>query len=164
MADESATPKNIVLIIGDGMGQGALKLTSLYQHRAEGRLLMEQLPVALLCTTHSASADVTDSAAAATALACGVKTDNHFLGVTSDRKRLTSYAEAARRGGRSIGLITSDAITGATPGGFYAHQESRSGYQGVASDAAASGFDVLIGNNNGRAMVPAPTGGGAAHR
>jgi alkaline phosphatase len=153
-------PKNIVLIIGDGMGQGALKLTSLYQHKAEGQLLMEQLPVAALCTTHSASADVTDSAAAATAFACGVKTDNGFLGITSDKMRLTSYAEAAHREGRAVGLITSDAITGATPAGFYAHEQSRGSYQGVASDAAASGFDVLIGNNNGLAWFQGKDRGG----
>jgi alkaline phosphatase len=153
-------PKNIILIIGDGMGQGALKLTSLYQHKAEGRLLMEQLPVAVLCTTYSASADVTDSAAASTAFACGTKTDNSFLGITSDKKRLTSCAEAAHRQGRAVGLITSDAITGATPAGFYAHEASRGSYQGVASDAAASGFEVLIGNDNGRAWFQPKNRGG----
>jgi len=147
-ANNARTPKNIVLIIGDGMGQGAIKLTSLYQHKAEGRLLMENLPVASLCTTYSASADVTDSAAAATAFACGQKTDNGFLGITSDKKKLASYAELAHREGRAVGLITSDAITGATPAGFYAHEVSRGSYQGVASDLAASEFDVLIGNTN----------------
>lgn len=153
-------PKNIILIIGDGMGQGALKLTSLYQHKAEGCLLMEQLPVSVLCTTYSASADVTDSAAAATAFACGCKTDNGFLGITSDKKRLTSVAEAARQQGRAIGLITSDAITGATPAGFFAHQASRGSYSGVADDAAASGFDILIGNENGQAwFLPQGNGG-----
>jgi len=153
-------PKNIILIIGDGMGQGALKLTSLYQHKAEGHLLMEQLPVSVLCTTYSASADVTDSAAAATAFACGCKTDNGFLGLTSDKKRLTSVAEAARKQGRAIGLITSDAITGATPAGFYAHQTSRGSYAGVADDAAISGFDILIGNGNGQTwFLPKDSGG-----
>ena len=153
-------PKNIILIIGDGMGQGALKLTSLYQHKAEGQLLLEQLPVAVLCTTYSASADVTDSAAAATAFACGIKTDNGLLGITSDKKRLTSCAEAAHSQGRAVGLITSDAITGATPAGFYAHEASRGSYQGVASDAAASGFDILIGNQNGQPwFLPKEKGG-----
>jgi alkaline phosphatase len=143
-------PKNIILIIGDGMGQGALKLTSLYQHKAEGKLLMEQLPVASFCTTRSASSEVTDSAAAATAIACGCKTANSFLGITADKQQqLTSFTEVAHRGGRAVGLITSDSITGATPAGFYAHEASRGSYQGVAQDAAASGFDILIGNRNG---------------
>ena len=154
------TPKNIVLVIGDGMGQGAIKLTSLYVHKGEGRLLMENLPVAGLCTTYSANADVTDSAAAATAFACGQKTDNGFLGITSDKRRLTSYAELAHREGRAVGLITSDAITGATPAGFYAHEVSRGAFQGVASDLAASGFDVLIGNTNDAAWYLPKSAGG----
>jgi alkaline phosphatase len=151
-APADAVPKNIILIIGDGMGQGALKLTSLHQHKAEGRLLMQQLPVSGFCTTRSASSEVTDSAAAATAMATGCKTANTFLGITPDKQQqLTSFAEVVQRGGRAVGLITSDSITGATPAGFYAHEASRGSYQGVAGHAAASGFDVLIGNNNGKA-------------
>jgi alkaline phosphatase len=150
-APADAVPKNIILIIGDGMGQGALKLTSLYQHKAEGRLLMQQLPVAGFCTTRSSSSEVTDSAAAATAIASGCKTANGFLGITPDKKQqLTSFTEVAHRGGRAVGLLTSDSITGATPSGFYAHEISRNSYQGVALDAAASGYDVLIGNSNGK--------------
>jgi len=160
-APADAAPKNIILIIGDGMGQGALKLTSLHQHKAEGRLLMQQLPVSGFCTTRSASSDVTDSAAAATAMATGYKTANGFLGITPDKQQqLTSFAEFAQRGGRAIGLITSDSITGATPAGFYANEISRNSYQGVAEHAAATGFDVLIGNNNGKAwFMPKAAGG-----
>ena len=159
MAD-SAVPKNVIMVIGDGMGQGALKLTSLYQHKAEGRLLFEQLPVAGFCTTRSSNSEVTDSAAAATAFACGVKTVNGFLGITSDKKRLTAFTEVAHKEGRAVGLITSDAITGATPAGFFAHEVSRGSYQGVAQDAAASGFDILLGNSNGKAwFVPKADGG-----
>ena len=157
---DSAVPKNIILVIGDGMGQGALKLTSLYQHKAEGQLLFEQLPVAGFCTTRSSSSEVTDSAAAATAFACGYKTDNGHLGLTPDKCRVTSLAEAAHREGRAVGLITSDAITGATPAGFFAHEVSRGSYQGVAQDAAASGFDILLGNSNGKAwFLPKADGG-----
>lgn len=148
-APAEAVPKNIILIIGDGMGQGALKLTSLYQHKAEGRLLMQQLPVAGFCTTRSASSEVTDSAAASTAMASGFKTVNGYLGITPDKQKLTAFTEVAHRNGRAVGLITSDSIAGATPAGFYAHELSRNAYQGVALDAAASGFDVLIGNSNG---------------
>lgn len=160
-APADAVPKNIILIIGDGMGQGALQLTSLNQHKAEGKLLMQQLPVASFCTTRSASSDVTESAAAATAIASGCKTANGFLGITPDKKQqLTSFTEVAHQGGRAVGLVTSDSITGATPSGFYAHEISRNSYQGVALDTAASGFDVLIGNNNGRAwFLPKAAGG-----
>ncbi len=154
------TPKNIILIIGDGMGPGAIKLTSLYQHKAEGRLVMEQLPVASFCTTYSASSDVTDSAASATAIATGHKTNNGFLGLHPDKKRLTTFAEVAHQEGRSVGLITSDSILGATPAGFYAHVSSRGNYAEVAACAAESGFDILIGSAKGRDWFLPKTAGG----
>ncbi len=150
LAPADAKPKNIVLLIGDGMGPGALQLTSLYQHRAEGRLIMEQLPVAAFCTTVNITTTVTDSAAASTALATSHKTDNGSLGLTPDSRRLTPFTELAHADGRSIGLITSDALTGATPAGFYAHVDTRGSYQGVADFAATCGYEVLIGNANGR--------------
>ena len=159
-APVKTAPKNIILLIGDGMGPGALQLTSLYQHKAEGRLVMEQLPVAGFCTTRSASSEVTDSAAAATALACGYKTSNSALGVTTNKLRLTSVAEAARQTGRAVGLITSDSITGATPAGFYAHVGTRGSYSDVAGWAASSTFDILIGNANGKGwFLPKDAGG-----
>lgn len=147
---EAPAPKNIILIIGDGMGPGAIKLTSLYQHKAEGRLVMEQLPVASLCTTYSASSDVTDSAASATAFATGHKTNNGVLGLNPDKKQLTTFAEVAHQEGRAVGLITSDSIVGATPSGFYAHVSSRGNYAEVAACAAECGFEILIGSAKGR--------------
>jgi alkaline phosphatase len=159
-AASAAAPKNIILVIGDGMGDGAIKLTSLYQHKADGRLVLQQLPVAGFCTTHSASSLVTDSAASSTAIACGHKTGNGTIGLISDKSRVTSFAEAARKEGRAIGLITSDAITGATPAGFYAHVSARGSYSDVADWAASSAYDILVGNTNGKAwFVPKAASG-----
>lgn len=157
---DAPAPRNIILVIGDGMGPGALKLTSLYQHKAEGRLVMENLPVAALCTTYSESADVTDSAAAATAIACGTKTANGILGMTSRTNRLVSFAEVARQSGRAVGLITSDALTGATPSGFYAHVTRRGAAQEIADFAAACGYDILIGNAAAKAWFAPKNAGG----
>ncbi len=153
-------PKNIILLIGDGMGAGAIQLTSLYQHKAEGRLVMEQLPVAGYCHTVSLGSNVTDSAASATAISTGYKTKNGCLGVDPDKRRLTTFAELAQQQGRAVGIVTSDAITGATPSGFYAHVSSRSYYSEVATFAAACGFEILIGNANGKAwFAPKDKGG-----
>ncbi len=153
-------PKNIILVIGDGMGGGAIELTSRYQHKADGRLVMQQLPVFGRCHTVSHGSNVTDSAASATAMATGSKTKNGRLGVDLDKRRLASVAELARQQGRTVGIITSDAIVGATPGGFYAHVNSRGYYSQVAEFAAASGFEILIGNANGRVwFVPGDKGG-----
>ena len=156
----NGTPKNVVLIIGDGMGPGAVKLTSLYQHHADGRLVMQQMPVATRCTTFSSSSDVTDSAASSTAIASGYKTSNGTLGLTPDGDRLSSVAEVAHRQGRSVGLITSDAITGATPSGFYAHVSARGAYTNVADWAASSAYEILIGNLNGKGWFTPKQGGG----
>jgi alkaline phosphatase len=155
-----AAPKNVILIIGDGMGPGALQLTSLYQHKAEGRLVMEQLPVRTRCHTLSLGSNITDSAASSTAFAGGRKTQNSHLGLTQDKQRVVSVAEAAHRQGRAVGIITSDAITGATPGGFYAHVPARNQYADIAGFAAASGYEILIGNANGRAWFAGKDAGG----
>jgi alkaline phosphatase len=156
----TSAPKNIILIIGDGMGPGALELASLYQHKAVGKLYLQQLPVAGFCTTLSASSPVTDSAASATAFACGYKTANGHIGLTPDNGRVTSLAEAAHTDGRAVGLITSDAITGATPAGFFAHVTSRGSYSDVADWVAASSFDLFIGNANGKGWFAPKAAGG----
>lgn len=152
-----ARPKNVILLIGDGMGPGAVRLASLHQHGRDGALVMQQLPVAGLCTTQPANAPVTDSAAAATAFATGSKTSCGVIGlgiVTSeDRKNprpLVSVAAEAHAAGRAVALVTNDRITGATPGGFYAHVSSRGDAARVAEQAAASGYEVLVGAPSGR--------------
>jgi len=153
-------PRNIILIIGDGMGPGALKLTSLYQHGAEGRLVMEQLPVVGLCTTSSEGGAVTDSAAAATALACGRKTINGMLGLTPKGEKLVSVARLARQNGRAVGLITTDPVTGATPAGFYAQVSSRGSYAAVADCIIPAGFDLLLGHDKDRLWCLPKSAGG----
>ncbi|HRU19979.1 MAG TPA: alkaline phosphatase [Kiritimatiellia bacterium] len=153
-------PKNIILIIGDGMGEGAQKLTSLYQHKAEGRLAMQQLPVTGYLTTFSANSEVTDSAASSTAIACGHKTNNGMLGLTPQTNTVLSVAALARESGRAVAILTSDAVTGATPSGFYAHVVRRGAYSDIAEFAAACGYDMLIGNANARAWFTPEAAGG----
>lgn len=147
-AADTRPPKNVILIIGDGMGAGAQKLTSLYQHKAESRLVMQQLPVSGRCSTFSANAPVTDSAASGTAIATGHKTNNGMLGMDPDQRRLVSVMEQAHREGRAAGIITSDAIRGATPAAFYAHVPRRGDASDISLMASACGYDILIGNHN----------------
>lgn len=154
------TPKNIILVIGDGMGTGALRLTSLHLHNDAGRLLMEQLPVTGLCHTLSYESEVTDSAAAATALATGFKTKNRRIGLDADMRHITAFTELAQQHGRAVGIITSDSILGATPAGFYAHTTHRHNYREIAHCAATCGYDILLGNANGKAwFLPENHGG-----
>ncbi len=145
-------PRNIILIIGDGMGQGAYDLTSLWAHGDTRRLVMQQLPVAGLCTTYSRSSSVTDSAAAGTAIACGQKVDNGILSMAPEGIKLKSIARFARELGKSVAIITSDPLHGATPSVFFANQEARGLAPEIIADAAGCGFDVLIGNADSRGL------------
>ncbi|MCL1909681.1 MAG: alkaline phosphatase [Kiritimatiellaeota bacterium] len=149
----AATPQNVILIIGDGMGRGALDLASLRKHGDTGKLFMQSLPVSGLCRTHSINSPVTDSAAAATALACGEKTNNGVLGLTTNGIPLKSVAFLAKERGKTVGLVTSDSIIGATPAGFYAHRASRMMFDEIAADLADCGFDILIGGEWSRNFI-----------
>jgi alkaline phosphatase len=143
------TPQNIILFIGDGMGLPAVTATAYSQSGmgpdAHG-LYFEQFPVTGYATTHSADSLVTDSAAAATALACGVKTNNGVLGLTPDGTSVESILEIAHARGKATGLVTSVPIGHATPAGFHAHVAGRG-----MNDAIIGGYlddpiaDVLLG-------------------
>jgi len=141
-------PRNIIMIIGDGMGQGSLRLASLAGNGMPGKLLMEQLPVHGLVQTYSADSKVTDSAAAGTALSCGCKTKNGMLGMNPDNVSLRTIAEAARDAGKSVGMITTDYITGATPAAYMVHVPSRGMTQEIADAIAVSRFDILVGETH----------------
>jgi len=143
---EGLRPKNVILIIGDGMGEGILNFTSLYCHGHRGALEMQQFPVKGRCTTTNVFGKTTDSAAAATAFATGAKTANGILGLTVDRELLTSFAQRAHEKGLSVGLLTNDSLAGATPSGFYAHVSGRGEAGKIAEQAFASGYEILIGN------------------
>jgi len=138
-------PRNIVLIIGDGMGLGALNFTSNAVYGQPGQLLMEQFPCKGLCETYSASSDVTDSAASGTAIAGGYKTTNGYLGVTPDQEPVRTIAEEARDAGKSVGLLTTDKLTGATPSAFAVHVPGRSKTKEILADYAKCNFDFLLG-------------------
>ena len=143
-AASAANPKNIILFIGDGMSTPQRMVAEEFA-RANGRkaLLMNSLPYQTNTRTKSANAIITDSAAAATAIACGVKTNNGMLGVDPRTNRLESVAEVAKKSGRKVGIVTTVAVVHATPGGFYAHRRNRGLSYQIALDLVASGFDYF---------------------
>ena len=157
----TAAPRNIILLIGDGMGQGALRLTSLATRNADDQLVFQQMPFNALCTTYSFSDEVTDSAASGTAIACGQKTKNGMIATSPTGKKLESAATLAKKHGRSVGIMTSDSLLGATPAVFYAHCDSRGSYQDIANDTLLSTFDILIGNAGGRAWFQPKSASGS---
>lgn len=111
---------NVILMIGGGMGENHVRCA------AESRAVLgENLPVQGHVTTRSADSDITDSAAAATAYACGIKTKNGYLGVDANQKPCRTLAEKALEKGFFVGIASTDMETGATPSAFYAHVPNR---------------------------------------
>jgi alkaline phosphatase len=145
-AGEVPAVKYVFLFIGDGMALPQQRVAEEFLRRREQRgLFMNSLPKVAVTTTYSASSVVTDSAAAATAFACGVKTNNGWLGLTPDGAAVESIAVTAKKNGRRVGLISSVTLNHATPAGFYAHQQSRGSSEAIAREALVAEFDYYGG-------------------
>jgi alkaline phosphatase len=137
--------RNVIFCIGDGMGLGQVALARVKAAGVEGKLCMERLPVTGLVRTHSADSQVTDSAAAGTALACGIKTKNGMLGMTPDEQAYCTILEAARAQGMATGLVVTSTITHATPASFASHVKSRKMEDKIAEQLIANRVNVLFG-------------------
>ncbi len=138
-------PRGIILFIGDGMGFSQVTLGRLAKGGPDARLALDDFPVTGFAKTHSADQWVTDSAAAATALAAGVKTKNFAIGMDAQGAAIRSIAEAARDKGYATGLVTTSRITHATPGPFAAHVAVRTSEAEIARQYVDAGIDVLMG-------------------
>ena len=88
---------------------------------------------------------ITDSAAGGTALSSGVKTYNGAIGVDVNKNPVKTILEEASEKGLATGLVSSSAITHATPASFISHQASRSSYEDIAADFLKTDIDVFIG-------------------
>ena len=135
-------PKNIILLIGDGMGVTQVFSGITANGGALNLMNMKQIGFS---KTQSADKYITDSAAGGTALACGVKTYNGAIGVDKDGNKATSILELGEQNGKATGLVSTSAITHATPASFIAHVASRSSYEDIALDFLKTEVDVFIG-------------------
>jgi alkaline phosphatase len=138
--------KHVFLFIGDGMGEKMVEATELAMAKSpEDKLSFRKFPVLGWQRTASANAEVTDSAAAITAIACGIRTNNGMLGVSPEGKAVESIAEIAHRAGWKIGILSSVSLDHATPAGFYAHDNSRQNMSAIAQSFADSQFEFFGG-------------------
>lgn len=145
-----ATPKYVFLFIGDGMNMAHRMLANEFSiSRGDGPLAMNQMSRMGLARTASASHRITDSAAAGTALACGVKTKNGRLGIDRDGNRVESCAEVAAASGKKVGIISTVMTTHATPAAFYAHRNTRKDVMPIVEDMVKSGFEYFAGGGLG---------------
>ncbi|KAA3657889.1 MAG: alkaline phosphatase [Calditrichaeota bacterium] len=148
------TPKNIILLIGDGMG-----LTQITAARtALGQLAMDRFKIGGLALTHSSDKYVTDSAAGATAMATGYKSYNGAISVDPENQQpLKTILEYAEEKGKKTGLVATSTITHATPACFAAHVKKRNQYNDIALGMSKSGVDVLIGGGRSYFLAKADT-------
>lgn len=135
-------PKNIILLIGDGMGLSQIS-AAIYNNG--NAAIFEEFPVVGFQKTHASDNLVTDSAASATAMACGKKTFNNAIGVDADGKPCTTILEKAENKGLATGLVATSSITHATPAAFMAHQPSRNYSDEIASDMVKTEIDFIVG-------------------
>lgn len=181
-APEAPGPKNVILLIGDGMGYNHIDAASLYEHGTTyaqvdvdpqagtiehlpgtASQVFQSFPVQVGMSTHSANgraeydptkawADfdwiaegATDSAAAGTALATGVKTNNGILGIDPEGNSVTNVAERAAELDKATGVVTSVQFSHATPAAWGAHNASRNDLHGISEEMIAGPLDVIMG-------------------
>ncbi len=141
------SPRNIILIIGDGMGTSHIAAASQFRHGTDAGLRMESMPITGLMKHHAADAMITDSAASATSMATGLKADNGAIGMTPDGERRTTIAEAAADQGLSVGVITNTYVFDATPACFLAHVPSRSHSVAIMAQMVQSDAALIVGGD-----------------
>ncbi|MGM0902932.1 MAG: alkaline phosphatase [Bacillota bacterium] len=146
---EGATPKNVIFMIGDGMGIGQMEIARQFEHGKDGRLFIETLPNVALAHTYSANNPVTDSAAGGTALSTGKKTNNGMIAVSPDKKEITSILKKFKQAGNRVGIVTTHKVTDATPAAFTANVANRWADQAEIARQQFNGeLDVILGGGS----------------
>lgn len=136
--------KNIIFLIGDGMGLSSASMMQL--ENGYKPTIFDYAENVALQKTYSLDNRVTDSAASGTALATGSKTNNTYIGVLPSGQKLETLFEVAKRcGNMSTGVVVTTVVQHATPAAFYAHVSNRHEYAEITRQLVASSVDVAIG-------------------
>ena len=134
------SPKNVILLIGDGMGLSQVSTSFFYNDKPSN---FERFPITGLIKTSSSSHKITDSAAGATAFSAGESTYNGAIGVGPDEQPLPTSVELLSEEGFRTGLVATSSITHATPASFFSHVKSRDMQDDIAAQLPASGVDFF---------------------
>ncbi|MDF0715422.1 alkaline phosphatase [Muricauda sp. 334s03] len=139
--DADTRPTNIILMIGDGNGLAQISSAMIAN---KGNLTVTGLKNIGLVKTASADDLITDSAAGASAMATGTKTNNRAIGVDPEDNAMTNLVDVLGSKGFNTAIVTTDAIYGATPSSFYAHRAERDDTPGLIEDLKGSQLDFFI--------------------
>jgi alkaline phosphatase len=172
---QNKPPKNIIIMIGDGMGENQIKAGTYYQYGIDEAQNFHKFPVKLFVSTYAAKAgskgedkdldwsigyntkeawekydwvqnQYTCSGASGTAIACGEKTYNGAIGMDVNKRPIENACEVAKKLNKSAGVVTSVMLSHATPAVFVAHNEHRNNYSAIAKEMLLdSKVDVIIG-------------------
>lgn len=142
--------KNVIYLIGDGMGFNHLEKTKAERNVS---LAMDSFSIKGSSMTRSFTKNVTDSAAGGTALAAGVRTANSVVGAYCVDKQSKyfypkSITELCDESGMLTGVITTDETSGATPASFSAHSANRNNTEDITNDQLTSDIDIIWGKSN----------------
>ncbi|WP_079254061.1 alkaline phosphatase [Endozoicomonas arenosclerae] len=152
MADADKA-KNIILMIGDGMGPQQLSMLESYARLApssiykDGKTAMATLSNAGtvgLSMTYPYGSVVVDSASSASQLATGKASPSEAIGLDHEGNPAETVLEKARKMGKATGLISDTRLTHATPASFASHRAHRSMENQIAEDMLATGVDVML--------------------
>jgi len=151
--------ENVIYMIPDGFSADYASNYRIYK----GEEAVWDAHLKGMFTTYSANSAITDSAAAGTAMATGVKTNNGVVGLDAEGDELETILEASEKAGKSTGLVATSTITHATPASFVANVDSRNNETEIARQMADSGVDVILGGGKNN-FLPASEGGNQDER
>ncbi|NLK38851.1 MAG: alkaline phosphatase [Clostridiales bacterium] len=141
-SESKSAPKNIIFLIGDGMGPNQVKMAHDYIGK---NLNMENMTYKGTSETSNVSGATTDSAAGGTALACGIKTTNGYVGVDKNGNPVQNIREFLAEKGKKTGLVSTVSIADATPAAFGAHNISRTNQSQIAAEYIQRKIDIIMG-------------------
>jgi alkaline phosphatase len=139
-------PFGIILFVGEGLTPGRLAATRIYAAGADTPLALDLMPHMALLMNYSNDFAAPDQAAAATAIATGVKVNNRLIACDSEGKSLSTLLELAHQAGRATGLVTNANLTDPTTAAFYAHTADQNDRSAIARQIAESSrIDLVLG-------------------
>lgn len=142
----SVLATNVILFIGDGMGTHQISVANYISEKLYNeQLCFLSFSQQSFVNTANASGSITDSAAAATALATGIRTNNSVIGLDANSRVQKNLSEKAKEKGKAVGIVTDDYVTDATPAGFVAHTSSRSNTKEISLAYLDLQPDVFMG-------------------
>jgi alkaline phosphatase len=141
-------PFGIILFVSDSLVARHLTAARLYEGGADHRLAIETLPQLALLNNSADDFSVPDAAAAATALATGVRVNHRSLATGTDGARLQTILDFARSSGRAVGLVTNGTLTGPGAAAFYAHTADSRDAKGIAAQFVDAPFRVALGGGS----------------